>query len=121
MRNVTTFHEQTTVAARIAGEDIQVGDYLTALNETVELPSFLWSCSDSTLPTDEPVRTIYKPNDAGRPFKVIAVCLPFVYTKQLEGGTAIFDTRKHQLVRLDRMAGRAIWKRMRRSQKKKRK
>ena len=110
-----------SVAARVAGEDIRNGDYVTALNEVVEVPSFLWCCPESPLPTDEPVRTIYKPDDAGRPFKVIAVCLPFVYTKQLEGGTAIFDTRKHQLVRLSRSTGRAMWKRMRKNRKKKQK
>lgn len=107
----------TTVAARVAGEDIHEGDFVAILNEIVELPSFLWSCSGATLPADEPVRIGYKPNDAGRPYKVVAVCLPFVYTKQPKGEVTTFDIRQHQLVRLDRTRGHAVWKLLRKSKK----
>ena len=121
METTTETNYQTTVAARVAGEDIKQGDYVTVLNEIVELPSFLWSCSGSTLPADEPVRIRYMPSDAGQPFKVVAVCLPFVYTKRPKGGTKTFDTRQNQLVRLDPDSGHAVWKRLRKSLKKKRK
>lgn len=112
---------QTTVAARVAGEDIKLGDYVTVLNEIVELPSFLWSCSGGTLPADEPVRLRYMPSDAGQPYKVVSVCLPFVYTERPRGGTTTFDTRQSQLVRLDAKSGRTIWKRLRKPFKRKRK
>ncbi len=121
METTTEIKYQTTVAARVAGEDIQQGDYVTVLNEIVELPSFLWCCSGGTLPTDEPVRIRYMPSGAGQPFKVVAVCLPFVYTKRPKGGTTTFDTRQHQLVRLDPDSGGAVWKRLRKTLKKKRK
>lgn len=103
----------TTVAARIAGEDIKRGDYVTVLNETFELPSFLWSCSSSTLPLDEPIRSQYMSREAGQPFKVTAICLPFVYAKRPSGGLHAFDTRRQQLVRLDPDSGRSVWKGMR--------
>ncbi len=109
----------TTVAARIAGEDIKRGDYVTVLNETFELPSFLWCCSSVTLPPDEPVRSRYMSREAGQPFKVIAVCLPFVYAKRPPGKLYTFDTRRHQLVRLDRESGRSVWKQMRKMLKSK--
>ena len=118
METTTETNYQTTVAARVAGEDIKQGDYVTVLNEIVELPSFLWSCSGSTLPADEPVRIRYMPSDAGLPFKVVAVCLPFVYTKRPKGGTKTFDTRQNQLVRLDPDSGHAVWKRLRKTLKK---
>ncbi|MCA9216544.1 MAG: hypothetical protein KDB27_25920 [Planctomycetales bacterium] len=120
METTTEINDQTTVAARVAGEDIKRGDYVTVLNEIVELPSFLWSCSSTTLPADEPVRIRYMPRDAGQPFKVVAVCLPFVYTKRPNGGTTTFDTRQNQLVRLAPDSGRVAWKRMGKSLKKKR-
>ena len=120
METTTETNDQTTVAARVAGEDIKRGDYVTVLNEIVELPSFLWSCSGTTLPADEPVRIRYRPSDAGKPFKVVAVCLPFVYTKRPKGGTTTFDTRQKQLVRIDPDNGRAVWKRLRKALKKKR-
>jgi hypothetical protein len=103
---------QTTVAARITGEDIQPGDYVTVLNEIVELPSFLWSCSGTTLPMDEPVRIRCIPREAGLPCKVVAVCLPFVYAKRPHGKLAMFDTRQQQLVRLDPARGCKVWKEM---------
>ena len=111
----------TTVAARIAGEDINQGDYVTVLNEIVELPSYLWSCSGAALPADEPVRIPYMPRDAGQPFKVIAVCLPFVYAERPRGGVNVIDTRQQQLVRLDPDRSRSVWKQMRKTLKKKRK
>ena len=113
----TEIKAQTTVAARIAGEDIKTGDFVTVLNEIVELPSFLWSCSGSPLPMDEPVCTRFMPREAGLPLKVITVCLPFVYAKRARGGLATFDTRRQQLVRLDSQIGRDVWKRLRRASK----
>ena len=121
METITEKNYRTTVAALVAGEDIKQGDYVTALNEVVELPSYLWNCLDTMLPTDEPVRIRFMPRNAGQPFKVIAVCLPFVYTKRPKGGITTFDTRQQQLVRLDRESGREMWRRLRRNLKKKQK
>jgi hypothetical protein len=109
----------TTVAARIAGEDIAKGDFVTILSEIIEAPSFLWNCSSVSLPPDEPVRTRYLPRAAGEPHKVVAVCLPFVYAKRPRGTLIAFDTRQQQLVRLDRDNGRSLWKQMRKTTKKK--
>ena len=109
----------TTVAARIAGEDIAKGDFVTILSEIIEAPSFLWSCSSVSLPPDEPVRTRYLPRAAGEPHKVVAVCLPFVYAKRPRGTLIAFDTRQQQLVRLDRDNGRSLWNQMRKAAKKK--
>jgi hypothetical protein len=103
----------TSVVARIAGEDLKPGDYVTALTEMIEFPSFLWSVDSAATPKDELVRLRYLPRDAGEPFKVIVVCLPFVYTKRANGKLTTFDTRKHQLVKLDNMSGKKVWKRMR--------
>ncbi len=108
----------TTVAARIAGEDIAKGDYVTVLSEIIEAPSFLWDCSGLSIPLDEPVRTRYMPRSAGEPHKVVAVCLPFVYAERPRGNLIAFDTRQQQLVRLDHTTGRSLWKRMRKARKK---
>lgn len=121
METTTESHFATNVATCVAGEDIKTGDYVTVLNEIVELPSFLWGCSGATLPADEPVRARYLPDEAGQPLRVFSVCLPFVYTKRTDGGTEIVDTRQSQLVRLDPVSGHTVWKRLRKSRKKKRK
>jgi hypothetical protein len=108
----------TTVATRIAGEDIAKGDYVTILSEIIELPSYLWSNSAISQPVDELVRLRYLPSEAGAPYKVVAVCLPFVYAKAPKGNLTAFDTRQQQLVRLDRDNGRSLWKQMGKTKKK---
>ncbi len=110
---------QTTVAARVAGEDINQGDFVATLNQIFEFPSYLWSCSGATLPVDEPVRIRFASCDAGHPYKVVAVCLPFVYGKGPFGGITVIDTRHQQLVRLDPDRSREVWKHMRKTLKKK--
>jgi hypothetical protein len=104
---------QVSVVSRVAGEDLKPGDFVTVLTEILELPSFLWCCDHATSAREEPVRMRYLPRQSGEPFKVIAVCLPFVYTKGAHGKLATFDTRKHQLVKLAKATGRKIRKRMR--------
>lgn len=109
----TTF--ETTVVTRVAAEDLQPGDYITVLNEIVELPSYLWSCCTTSVAKDEPVRVRYLPATAGQPYKVLTVCLPFVYAEDAQDKLAIFDTRLLQLVRLDQKAGQKIWKKLRKT------
>jgi hypothetical protein len=108
----------TTVAARIAGEDIAKGDYVTILSEIIELPSYLWDCSGISQPIDELVRLRYLPSAAGEPHRVVAVCLPFVYAKRPKGNLIALDTRQQQLVRLDRDTGRSLWKQLGKTKKK---
>ena len=115
----TRFKTVTTVAARIAGEDIAKGDFVTILSEIIELPSYLWDCSGISQPIDELVRLRYLPSAAGEPHKVVAVCLPFVYAKRPKGDLIAFDTRQQQLARLDRENGRSLWKQMGQATKKK--
>lgn len=103
---------QTTVVARLSGEDIEHGDFITVSTELMELPSYLWCCCDTPLPADELVRLRFVPEQAGQPFKVVAVCLPFVYAKNASDKLITFDVRQQQLVRLDRKSARKVWKRL---------
>ena len=121
MKVATKQKLETTVAARIAGEDIASGDYVAVMNEIIEFPSFLWSCSGVSLAPDEPVRIRYTASDAGQPYKVIGVCLPFVYAKTHRGRVIVIDTRQRQLVRLDQACASAVWEKMKSPAKKARK
>jgi hypothetical protein len=98
------------VAATIAGEDLACGDYVALLNETVDLPSFLWNASDTRLSPHELVRLKVIPANAGSPLRVIAICLPFVYAKTPGGETVTVDTRRAQLVKLHRKSAKVVWK-----------
>ena len=110
-----------SVAARVAGEDIACGDFVTVTNEVVELPSFLWCSSAVGLAADEPIRLRFMARDAGVPLKVIGVCLPFVYARTSRGGVVTVDTRQNQLVRLDKECARAVWQQMKLVSRKKKK
>lgn len=121
MNSYTETSVPTSVAARVAGEDLQPGDFVTVLNEVVEFASFFWSDLATSLSPSEPVRTRYMPREAGKPHKVISVCLPFVYAKSTKGKIVVFDMRQSELVRLDANRGRAMWKTMKKSRRKKKK
>ncbi len=121
MKTASKPETRLTVAARVASEDIKSGDFVAVLNEIFEFPSFLWSDSTVSLSPEEPVRIRYMPCNAGHPFKVVAVCLPFVYVKRHGGDVFNFDTRQHQLVRLDKSTAEKLWRRKGAKKKRKRK
>ena len=104
---------ESTAAATVAGEDLACGDYVSLLNETVDFPSFLWDACGASLSPHELVRLRLIPENTGQPLKVIAICLPFVYAKTPRGEVATLDTRRAQLVRLDRKCAKLIWKEIR--------
>lgn len=119
MKSQTETKGDTTVAARVAGEDIQPGDFVAVLYEVAEYPSFLWCCSAVSLEEREPVRVRYLPRNAGEPLRVMAVCLPFVYVQNVKGNVAGIDIRQHELVRLDPKVGRRLWRQLTKPSKKK--
>jgi hypothetical protein len=121
MKSDTKIQHAPTVAATIFGEDIGCGDYIALLNETFDVPSYMWDSCGVSLAPDELVRLQLIPGNAGQPLKVIGVCLPFVYAKTPDGATETIDVRRVQLVRLDRRCAKSIWKNLRpKSRKKKR-
>ncbi len=113
-----TSHLESRVAATVAGEDLVCGDYVTILTETVDLPSYMWDRCEIPLSAHELVRLKVIPEDAGQPFRVVAVCLPFVYAETPSRRTVTIDTRKIHLVRLDRRCAKVVWKRLRTKRKK---
>lgn len=115
MKTKSATELEPKAAATVAGEDLARGDYVSFLNETVDLPSFFWDGCGAGLSPHELVRLKLIPCDAGQPLKVIAVCLPFVYAKAPRGETATIDTRRTQLVRLDRRCAKVVWKALRSS------
>jgi hypothetical protein len=105
--------ETASVAASVAPEDLKRGDFVGALSELIELPSFLW-CDSLPGERDEVVRVRYLPAHGGVPRKVKAICLPFVYTQSPGGQRQVIDIRKVQLVRLQTGYAKAVWKDLRR-------
>lgn len=109
MKLVTDTSRPTTVAASLAPEDVACGDFVGVLRTTFELPTYMWDAAQALLPVDEVVRLPMIPADAGVPFKVFAVCLPFVYAKTAAGELRTLDVRREQIVRLDRDCAKAVW------------
>jgi len=98
------------VARSLAAEDLRCGDFVGILHETIEVPSYHWSCDGQLLPPDELIRLVYRPAEGGTPLKVKAICLPFVFVKHPSGQHQILDIRRQQLVRLTKAYARLVWK-----------
>jgi len=114
MTTATTTREDTFVARPLAPEDVRVGDYISVLHETLELPTFLWCCEPHVAPLDEMVRIRAHSPLGGVPLKVREICLPFVYVKHPWGAGFPLDVRLCQLARLAGPYGKRVWKRMKR-------
>jgi len=110
MKELADNKDEACVARSLAAEDLRCGDFVAILHETVEWPSFFWSCDAQLLPPSEPIRIVYRPTEGGMPLKVKAICLPFVFVKHPSDQYQTLDVRRHQLVRLTRSYARVAWK-----------
>ena len=92
---------QSTAAKLLHPEDISVGDDVTLAIESYDYPSFVWCMTDpAIMPPDQTIRLSFIPSEVSKPFKVVAVCLPFVLCEKVDGKFRTFDVRKVQLMRL---------------------
>jgi hypothetical protein len=98
------------LAKPVAAEDLRRGDYFAILAETREYPSFYWCFDPALEPRDKPVRITWKTANCGTPWKVKAICLPFLFAMNPLGQTQTFDLRHFQVARVDAEYGKYVWK-----------
>ena len=92
---------QSAAAKLLHPEDISVGDEITPAIQSYDYPSFFWCAADpAIMPPDETIRLNFFPSETSKPFKVVAVCLPFVLCERTDGKFTTFDVRQVQLMRL---------------------
>ena len=89
-----------TVTRRLSAEDIQVGSYVTVVQQITEVISCLWCGETASADRAQPVLYRHSPDDSGEPKKVLAVCLPFVFVEDLHGTPATIDVRHTELTLL---------------------
>jgi hypothetical protein len=99
-----------SVAKPLAPEEVRPGTFVAVLHEIIEWPSFFWCCDALVLAPDEPMRMRLLPYRDSTPFKVKAVCLPFVLVKTPLGERRTLDVRRCRLARLNRKFARQLWK-----------
>lgn len=99
---------QPSLAQSVAGEDLQIDEFIAVLSTTGEYLSHAWDRCD--LSPHEVVRVRYVPCGAGQPLKIIGICLPFVYVRRASEAVDILDLRMTQVVRLERECAKQIWK-----------
>jgi hypothetical protein len=109
---------EASLAKCVAGEDLQCGDMVAVLDEVGEYVSFLWDRDALMLPPEEPVRVLWRTRTKGRPLKIKAICLPFVFVKTPSGKHCSLDIRQCRLVRLDQDYAQRVWKKLRKRKKK---
>ena len=113
--------DEITLAKSIAPEDLVRGEYVAILNETHEFISFLWNCDSTVLPPNQTVKIQWQSQNEGLPFKIIDLCLPFIFVKEPNGTHRSLDMRKYQLVRLNKNYAKRVWKILDTSSKEKKK
>ena len=112
MNRYPTTDESPHLAACVAPEDLNCGDFVAALNTVYQFPSFLWCCDGSSIEPDEPVHVRFRATGAGMPLKIKAICLPFVFVRLPDGKKQTMDVRQTQFVRLNAEYAKAVWKEM---------
>jgi len=120
MTNRISTHEETSLAATVAPEDLKCGQFVAVLNKVVEFPSYLW-CDSVPTARDEPIRLRYFCSCGGIPLRIVAICLPFVFVKSPYGQSCTLDVREYQLVRLKKRYAKIVWKNLREHRVKKKK
>ena len=106
-----------TVARPIAPEDIVPGATVAVLSATVECMPYWAIESPCDIDRVRTLRWSYVPKAAGRPLKVLSVCLPFVYVATMKGGAATLDVRRCSLVELSPEYVKAVRKRRAKARK----
>ena len=117
MESLLEASSEIGLAASVAPEDLQCGDFVAVLSVIHEYPSFFWCCDSTMSPREEPVRVQWSTHDDGTPLKIKAICLPFVFVKDAAGKHRTLDIRHCRLARLSRDYGRKVWKALRKKEK----
>ena len=96
-----TIEAQSVAAKLLHPEDISAGDDVALAIQSYDYPSFFWCMADPTImPPNETIRLSFVPQETSKPFKVVAVCLPFVLCEKVDGKRETFDVRNVKLMRL---------------------
>lgn len=102
MKTKSTAAPQASLAATVAGDDLEVGQYVAVLSEIREyLPMFWDDSAGSGLSPHETVRIPFTPANAGEPLRIEAICIPFVFVRTPGGDHRSLDIRSLRLARLD--------------------
>jgi len=94
------------IARAVAPEDIRPGEYVIALQEVCETPSWFWGKENHDNPL---VRFTHLPHGNSEPAHVVEVCLPFVLVKTARGKRRVIDVRKYCLARIPEAFGRRVF------------
>lgn len=107
-----TDFSEIDVSRPLAPEDVRPGDYIAVATEIFEHLPCHFGRAESVGPP-APLRVAWTPCDAGAPYRVSAVCLPFVLAQDADGAGRTLDVRRHRLVRLTERYGKKAFKRLR--------
>lgn len=110
MHATTKTSTKPTLAKTLAPEDIAGGDYVALLSIDRDFPLLAWLCDPMPSQQSEVIRLKQRIDLCRDPFRVLEVCLPFVFIKRPSGQHATLDVRCCELVRLDPAYAKRVWK-----------
>ncbi|MCZ6835497.1 MAG: hypothetical protein O7G85_06965 [Planctomycetota bacterium] len=101
-----------TLASPLAPEDVRPDSYIAIHTMLFDLPLWCLDADDLRYASSPPPLIKRVPRNAGKPYKVKAVCLPYVYALAPDGKPLTLDLRRCRLVRLDDQYGRMVFQAM---------
>jgi len=104
---------ESSLAKPVAPEDLRVGRFVALLDEIFGYPSYLWTCDSELQPREEPVRIQWPASEGGRPLKIEAICLPFVFVSTVDREHDVLDVRGCRFVQLSETYATTVWKTLR--------
>lgn len=115
MKTKPTAAPQASLAATVAGDDLEAGQYVAVLAEIREYLSIFWDDrAGCGLSPQETVRIPFAPTLAGEPLRIEAICLPFVFVKSPSGEHRSLDIRNVRLARLNAEYAKFVLKKSKR-------
>lgn len=94
-------------------EDVRAGQYVCVMNILCEhMP--LWCLFEESWKDPEPVRMLMMAPDAGRPLRVVEVCVPFILVEEVDRSLRTLDLRRYRLAAVSERYGEKTFKRLRR-------
>lgn len=97
---------------QVGAEDLEVGEYITPVFEKHQFPSYLWDGDSTSAST--PIEVTVRPKNAGIPYKIIEICVPFILGKCPKGKLQRFDLRGMDIGKVSRKYAKTYKKSRRR-------
>lgn len=91
-------HDEQRLVRPVAPEDLAVGDYVVVMQYTDHVYPVVYA--HDNMSRVDPVYVTARPRNAGWPYEVLSICLPFIMVEDIDGDQYAMDLRRDVLARV---------------------